>query len=226
MKIEDKIYIPHICAECSTARLIPRDDLHNHPEIICSECGCVMERLVVHKEVPHPRFTDETFDLLTYTQGRREITGSPWFAVSGSLPTARRKVKQNLVDDPGFPDMIFSRPAVEAAELQAEMMKEQIEDIVVTLVCNISFPSTNSSPNGTLRVESVPYSQLFGRIEELKHPAQTSIVKVWIAYSEETKQVFWLNDLEIDEKPRLPRYGQEYERKRTGFRGPSSGVNP
>ena len=220
MKIEDKIYIPHICPTCNTVRVIPRDDLHDHPKIICSECGGVMRRWVIHKEAPQPRFTDETFDLLTYTQRRKEITGSPWFAVSGSLTDARRKVKQDLVDDPGHPDMIFSHSAVDAAELRAEHMKEKIEDIIVTLVCEVSYNAGGKS----LLVESVPHSQLHGRIEELSETVIDGKVRVWIAYSEETSQVFVLNGLEIDEPPRLPEYDMKYDKKRTAIRTPASGV--
>lgn len=222
MKFEDKIYIPHICAECSTARLIPRDDLHDHPKIICTECGGAMERWVVHKEAPQQRFTEETFDLLTYTQTRKSITGSPWFAVSGGLADAKRKVKQDLVDDPGLPDMIFNKSEVVAAELRAEHMKEEIEDIIVTLVCEVSYNAGGKS----LLVESVPHSQLHGRIQELHDTVVDGKVRVWIAYSEETGQVFVLNGLEIDEPPRLLGYDVKYDKKRTGFRSPSSGVNP
>ena len=119
MKIEDKIYIPHICPECSTARVIPRDTLHDHPEIICSECGGVMRRWVVHKEAPQSYFSDGTFDLLTYTQKRKSITGSPWFAVSGSLVDARRKGKQDLVDDPGMPAVRVTKQYVAAEKSRA-----------------------------------------------------------------------------------------------------------
>ena len=169
--------------------------------------------------------SDKTFDYLTHTQVLEAIIGSPWDRNSGfSLADVRKNVGDDLVDDPGMPEMVFLKSDVVAAELRAEMMEEKIEDIVVTLVCNVTFPGTNCSPNGTLRVESVPHSQLSGRIEELKHPIHTSTVKVWIAYSEETKQVFWLNDLEIDEPPRLPGYGKEYDMKRVGYRTPSDGV--
>ena len=221
-KIEDKIFIPHICPECSTARLIPRDDLYDHPKIICSECGGVMRRWVVHKEAPQQRFTDETFDLLTYSQKRREITGSPWFAVSGSLVDARRKVKQDLVDGPGPVDMVFTKSAVAAAELRAAHMVNQLEDLIVTLVCEVSYNAGGKS----LLVESVPHSQLHGRIKELHDTVTDGKVRVWIAYSEETSQVFVLNGLEIDEPPRLPGYDQKYDMRRTGFRNSSSGVNP
>jgi hypothetical protein len=223
MKIEDKIYIPLVCPDCSTARLIPRDDLHDHPEIICTECGGVMRRWVVYKEAPQQRFTDETFDLLTYTQGRKEITGSPWFAVSGSMPTARRKIKQDLVDDPGLPDMIFLPPEVRAAELRAEMMKEKIEDIVVTMVCNVTYHGTTANPGGTLHIESLRHSQIVGRIHELRELCDGT-VKVLIIYSEGTHQLFGWNGLEIDEPPRLPKYRQEYEHKHKGYRTTTDGV--
>jgi len=181
-----------------------------------------MRRWVVHKPAPQPYFTDETFDLLTYTKKREPVTGSPWLAVSGLMADVRRKVKQDLVDDPGLPDMIFTKSAVVAAELQAEFMEEKIEDIVVTLVIKARF----SDSVGTIRVESIRYSQLVGRIEELNLLAKKGGGTVFIvtAYSEVTGQEFWWNDLEIDEEPRLPGYSQEYERKRKAYRTPSDGV--
>lgn len=221
MKIKDKIYIPHICPTCNTARLILRDDLHDHPTIICTECGGAMQRWVTYKEAPQPYFSDEVFDYLTYTQKLREITGSPWDRNSGfSLADVRKKVGQDLVHDPGLPEMIFTKPAVEAAELRAELMVEKIEDIVVTLVCEVSYNTGGKS----LRVESVPHSQLYGRIQELHDTVVDGKVRVWIAYSEETSQVFVLNGLEIDEPPWLPRYEQEYEHKRKGYRTTTDGV--
>ena len=224
MKIEYKIYIPHVCQYCNTARLIPRDDLHDHPEIICTECGGVMRRWVTHKEAPQPRFTDETFDYLTYTQKLKETTGSPWDANSGaSLDDVRKKVGQDLVDYPGMPEMVYLKSEVDAAELRAELMAEKIEDIVVTLVCRIVYPKYG--PPGTLHIESLRYSQVVGRVHELKEKiTDGGTVKVLIVYSEETKQVFGCNDLEIDEKPRLPRYGQEYDKIRKAFRSTVDGV--
>jgi hypothetical protein len=217
MKIEDKIYIPHICPECSTARVIPRDDLHDHPKIICTECGGVMRRWVIHKEAPQSYFSDGTFDLLTYTQKRREITGSPWYAVSGSLVDARRKVKQDLVDDPGPADMVFMPSEVRAAELRAELMVEKIEDIVVTMVYKVFYGRGKSG----IYVESLRHSQVIGKVKELN---EKGTIKVMMVYSEETHQLFGWNDLEIDEPPRLPGYDVKYDKKRTGFRSPSSGV--
>ena len=226
MKIEDKIYIPHICQECNTGRMIPRDDLHDHPEIVCTECGGVMRRWVVYKEAPQPRFTDKTFSYLLHTQSQTDITGTPWTPCHGSslADVKKQMIYDDLVEHPGPPEMIYLPSEVRAAELRAAHMADRLEEIIVTLVCNITIPCPNCNPGGTLRVESVPYSQLFGRIEELKHPVQTSTVKVWIAYSEETKQVFWLNDLEIDEPPRLPGYDVKYDKKRTAIRTPASGV--
>jgi len=218
MKIEEKIYIPHICPECSTARLIPRDILHDKPEIVCSECGGVMRRWVVHKPAPQPRFTYKIFAYLLHTQAQTDITGTPWNPCHGSslADVKKQMIYDDLVDHPGPPEMIYLESEVQAAELRAAHMEGRLEDIIVTLVCNVIYIGSK----GILRVESVPYSQLAGRIVELKEQVVGGTVKVWIAYSEETKQVFWLNDLEIDEEPRLPGYGQEYERKRKGYREP------
>ena len=223
MKIEDKIYIPHICLECSTVRLIPRDTLHDKPEIICSECGGVMRRWVVHTPAPQPRFSDKTLAYLLHTQAQTDITGTPWNPCHGSSLADVRKqmIYDDLVDHPGPPEMIYLESEVRAAELRAAHMGGRLEDIIVTLVCEISYDTGGKS----LRVESVPHSQLHGRIQELHDTVVDGKVRVWIAYSEETSQVFVLNGLEIDEEPRLPGYGQEYDKKRTGFRSPSSGVN-
>ena len=116
--------------------------------------------------------------------------------------------------------MVFTKSAVVAAELRAEHMAEKIKDIVVTLVCEVSYNAGGKS----LLVESVPHLQLHNRIEELQGTVIDGKVRVWIAYSEETSQVFVLNGLEIDEPPRLPGYGQEYDKKRKGYRNTTDGV--
>jgi len=218
MKIEDKIYIPHICQECSTARLIPRDILHDKPEIVCSECGGVMRRWVVHKPAPQPYFTDETFAFLLHTQAQTEITGTPWNPCHGSslADVKKQMIYDDLVEHPGPPEMIYLPSEVRAAELRATHMEGRLEDIVVTLVCEISYNAGGKS----LRVESVPHSQLHGRIQELHDTVVDGKVRVWIAYSEETSQVFVLNGREIDEEPRLPGYGTEVIRKRKGYKEP------
>ena len=128
----------------------------------------------------------------------------------------------DLVDDPGKTTMVLLPSEVQAAEIRAEMMDEKHEDLVVTLVLKVRY----SNPAGTIRVESVRYSQLAGRIAELKQLAENEHGHVFVesAHSEETSQEFWWNDLELDTKPRIPKYGQEYDRKRTAYRTPASGV--
>lgn len=177
------------------------------------------------KHAPPTVQSEKTFNYLMYSQKMAEITDSPWQRASGSsLADARKKVGDDLVQDPGMPEMIYLPSEVQAAELRAEMMDEKYEDIVVTLVAKIVYNSGSSK--GALRVESLRHSQVVGRIHELQEIAKKSdcVVKILIIYSEETGQVFGLIDLPVDEKPRLPKYGQEYERKRTAYRNPASGV--
>ena len=174
---------------------------------------------------PTPRFCSENRYFLTFTQAREATTGSPWEQFSGfSLADVRKKLVlgKDLVEHPGMPEMVFTPSEYEAAQLRAEHMAEKTEDVVVTLVLKSRF----SSPVGTIRVESLPFSQLSDRIAELKVLAQKGggIVFVISAYSEETKQEFWWNDMELDTVPRLSGYDQEYDRKRKGFRKADSGV--
>lgn len=173
------------------------------------------------KHAPTTVQSDKTFNYLMYSQKLGTITDSPWQRASGSsLADARKKVGADLVHDPGMPEMIFLPSEVQAAELRATHMEDKIEDLIVTLVCEVTYATGKS-----LRVESVPYSQLHGRIEELHNTVIDGKVRVWIAYSEETHQVFVLNGLElIDEEPRLPGYGKETDSKRTAYRNPASGV--
>jgi len=223
MKIEDKIYIPHVCSECNKVRLIPRDDLHDKPEIVCSTCSGLMKRWVVHKEEKRGCFSGECGYYLTYTPKLRETTGTPWQQNSGSsLADVRKKVGQDLVDYPGLPEMVYLPSEYEAAQLRVEMMQEKIEDIVVTLVIKARFVD----PVGTIRVESLRYSQLAGRIDELKRLAKEGggIVFVVTAYSEETGQEFWWNNMELQNEPRLPGYSQEYDKKRKTYRNTTDGV--
>ena len=128
----------------------------------------------------------------------------------------------DLVDDPGKTTMVLLPSEVQAAEIRAEMMDEKHEDLVVTLVLKVRY----SNPAGTIRVESVRYSQLAGRIAELKQLAENEHGHVFVvtAYSEETSQEFWWNDLELETKPRMPAYGQEYDRTRKAYRTPTDGV--
>ena len=170
-----------------------------------------------------PHFSSENRYNLTYTQALESITGSPWDQCSGSsLADVRKKVGQDLVEDPGMPEMVILPSEYEASQLRAEMMKEKIEDIVVTLVAKITY--NTGLAKGTLRVESLRHSQVIGRVHELKEQVVDGTVKIIVVYSEETGQLFGWNDLPNDEKPRLPKYGQEPDRKRTAYRNPSSGV--
>ena len=172
------------------------------------------------KHAPPTRQSEKTFNYLMYSQKLGEITDSPWQrCCGGSLADARKKVGDDLVEDPGMPEMIFTPAEIRAAELRAAHMADKIEDLIVTLVCEVTYATGKS-----LRVESVPYSQLHGRIEELHTTVIDGKVRVWIAYSEETHQVFVLNGIEIDEKPRMPGYGKYPVGKRTAYRNTSSGV--
>lgn len=172
------------------------------------------------KHAPPTVQSEKTFDCLMYSQKLGTITDSPWLRASGSsLADARKKVGDDLVEDPGMPEMIYLPSEVQAAELRAELMKEKIEDIVVTLV----YKAIYTSSKGGIYVESLRHSQVIGRIHELRDKC-TGSIKIMMVYSEETNQLFGWNDIPIDETPRMPKYDQEYERKRTTYRNPASGV--
>jgi len=195
---------------------------HNQEVIIMSEQN-KPKKPGTYTPAPMPHFSSENRYYLTYTQALESITGSPWGQCSGStLADVRKKVGQDLVEDPGMPEMVILPSEYEAAQLRAEMMKEKIEDIVVTMVLKIRY----SNPPGTIRVESLRYSQLAGRIAELKQLAEKENGHVFVvsAYSEESKQEYWWNDLELETKPRLPKYGDKPDRKRTAYRNSASGV--
>ena len=167
--------------------------------------------------------SEKTFNYLMYSQKLGTITDSPWQRASGSsLADARKKVGDDLVQDPGMPEMVYLPSEVQAAELRAEMMDKKYEDIVVTMV----YKAIYTSSKGGIYVESLRHSQVVGRVHELQEIAKKSdcVVKILIIYSEETGQVFGLIDLPVDEAPRLPKYDQEYERKRTAYRNTASGV--
>ena len=184
----------------------------------------IRHRGTTYQPAPHPDFRGEHFDYLSYTQALIDITGSPWNRnTASSLADVRKKVGQDLVEPPRMPDFIFSRLEIEAAELRAELMKEKYEDLVVTLVCNVVYTGPNYITGGSLHIESLRHSQVVGRIAELRELCEGT-VKVLMIYSEETNQMFWWNDLELDTKPRLPGYGTEYDKKRVGYRTTASGV--
>jgi hypothetical protein len=164
--------------------------------------------------------SEKTFNYLMHSQKLGTITDSPFQRCSGgSLADARKKVGDDLVHDPGMPEMIFLPSEVQAAELRAEMMNNKYEDIVVTLV----YKAIYTDSKGGIYVESLRHSQVLGRIHELQEQC-TGSIKIMMLFSEETHQLFCWNDMPVDENPRLPKYNQEYERKRTAYRNTSSGV--
>jgi len=172
------------------------------------------------KHAPPTVQSEKTFNYLMYSQKLGEITDSPWQRASGSsLADARKKVGDDLVEDPGMPVMVYLPSEVLAAELRAEMMDKKYEDIVVTLV----YKAIYTSSKGGIYVESLRHSQVLGRIHELRAQC-TGSIKIMMVYSEETHQLFGWNDMPIYEKPRLPKYDQKSERKRTAYRTPASGI--
>lgn len=157
---------------------------------------------------------------MTHTHAQITITGTPWDRYSrSSLPGVLAWVGEDLVEDVGLPEMIFLRSEVLAAEMRAEHMKDRLEDLICTLVCRTIYVN----PPGPLFVESVPYSQLAGRITELRGQCTGEFV-VELAYCEESKQVFWRNDMDLCIDPKLPKYDQKYDRKRKGYRTAASGI--
>ena len=172
------------------------------------------------KHAPPTRQSEKTFNYLMHSQKLGTITDSPWQRASGSsLADARKKVGDDLVQDPGMPEMVYLPSEVQAAELRAEMMDKKYEDIVVTMV----YKAIYTSSKGGIYVESLRHSQVIGRIHELRDKC-TGSIKIMMVYSEETHQLFGWNDLPIDETPRLPGYGKETDRKRTAYRNSASGV--
>ena len=223
MKIEDKIYVPHVCSACGVARLILRHDMHDNPVITCIECKSTMKRWEIHKETPYEPFSGTSGHYLTYTQKLREITGSPWQHNSGgTLADIRKKVGRDLVDYPGMPELVLLPSEADAAQQRAEMMDQKHEDLVVTLVTKVRF----SNPVRIIRVESLRHSQLTGRIADMKHIAKKEGFALFVvtAYSEETGEEFYWNNMELETKPRMPGYGKETDRKRTAYRNSASGV--
>lgn len=182
-----------------------------------------MKRWEIHKETPYEPFSGMSGHYLTYTQKLREITGSPWQHNSGgTLADIRKKVGRDLVDYPGMPVLVLLPSEVDAAQQRAEMMDQKHEDLVVTLVTKVRY----SNPIGIIRVESLRYSQLAGRIADMKQIAKEEGFALFVitAYSEETGQEFCWNDMELETKPRMPGYGKETDSKRTAYRNSASGV--
>jgi len=182
-----------------------------------------LKKTGTYTPAPLPHFSSDNRYFLTYTQALESITGTPWEQCSGStLADVRKKVGQDLVEDPGVPEMVFLPSEYEAAQLRAEMMEEKYEDLVVTLVAKITY--NKGRVRGTMRVESLRHSQVVGRIQELKEQVIDGTVKIIAVYSEEAGQLFGGDGLPIDEAPRMPKYGQKYDSKRTAIRNPTSGV--
>ena len=180
---------------------------------------------------------------MTYTPKLAEITGSPLDRCHGSsLADVKKQVGDDLVHDPGAPEMIFLKSDIVAAELRAELMDQQLEDLVVTLVCNVTHYENGQrvltplrdtvdepdeapkSTTGPLWVESVLYSQLKGRIVELRDKCDGDL-KVLMAYSAETKELIMWNDLDVGGIPRMPGYGnKKMSFQKKTYRTPSDGV--
>ena len=172
------------------------------------------------KHAPPTKQSEKHFAYLTYTRKLRDIIGTSWNRCRGSsLADVGKQTGDDLVHDPGAPEMVFLPSEVQAAELRAEMMDEKYEDIVVTLV----YKAIYTSSKGGIYVESLRHSQVIGRIHELREQC-TGSIKIMMVYSEETHQLFGWNDMPVDETPRMPKYGEETDRKRTAYRNTSSGV--
>lgn len=146
---------------------------------------------------------------MTYTEKLREITGSPWQACSGSsLVDVRNKVGIDLVENPGMPQWVFLPSEIQAAEMRAEQMNLELEDLIVTLVAQVIYTGAHYIPGGSLWIEAVAYSQLKGRIAELKEEC-TGELRVLMVYLEETHELIMLNDLDVGGIPRLPMYDKK-----------------
>jgi hypothetical protein len=152
------------------------------------------------------------FAYMTYTENLRPIKNTPWQSCHGaSLEDVRKQTGQDLVSWPGHPDMVFLPSEITAAEERAVLLDGKEEDLIVSLVVRAVF----SNPMGVVRVESLRHSELDGRVAEMKSIAKNSngSCLVMCAYSEETGQLFWWNDANLRNEPRLPKYGQEYEKR-------------
>ena len=166
----------------------------------------------------------------TFTDKLKSITGTYLQRITASgLAGVRKRVGNDLVEYPGLPEYVFLQSEMGAAEMRAECMGSKIEDLVCTLTCKTVYD--HCRPQGVLYAEPVLYSQLNGRIAELRERCMGKSAafpaiefKVMMAYSEETRQMFWWNDLELNIKPRMPGYNQKYESKRKGYRRSDSGV--
>jgi len=126
------------------------------------------------------------------------ILGPLWERIEGfDLADTRKGVGDNLVNKPKMPTHIFLPAEMTAADMRAEIMRGKIVDLVVTIVVKL--------PN-TIRVEACYYSKMDARISELK-VLSTGQAVVLLAYAEETSQIFYYSDVELDVEPRFPNYG-------------------
>lgn len=164
--------------------------------------------------------SDKHFSYATYTENLRPIKNTPWLRNHGSsLVDVHKQVGEDLVEDPGFPSMIFLPSEIRAAEMRAQCCENKTEDVVCTLVYQVHSRIIRNSSNvqQSTMVESVLYSQIQTRIDELYN--SDFIVYITIIYSEDTHQVFWRNDQNLHTKPQMPKYDAKYERRRRAYRG-------
>lgn len=154
---------------------------------------------------------------ITYNEQLTDITGSPWDGSSAaSLSGVRKGVAMDLVEGPGMPSMVFTQNEIDAAELRADMMNHKIEDVVVTLVLDVTIPPVGTYHGGkSIMIETVRHSYMNNRLGELRKNGEISVVQ---AYSEETKQIFIKDDVVLSDEPKLPGYGDKKKRVRKGYR--------
>lgn len=159
--------------------------------------------------------SDKHFSYATYTENLRPIKNTPWLRNHGSsLADVRKQVGEDLVEDPGFPEMIFLPSEIRAAEMRAQCCEDKIEDVVCTLVYS-TYGQFKS-----VRMESVLCSQLDEHIIDIRRRAELNVgIYIIVAYSEETQQEFWRNDVNLHTKPQLPKYDAKYDRQRRAYRG-------
>ena len=154
----------------------------------------------------------------TYSEALRKITSSAWEKLEAfDLAGLRKKIGDNLVEKPGMPDKIFLPSEMQAAEMRAKIMNKKLPDLVVTLVCQIKY---DDSKKGIIHVESVLFTELEIAVECIRERIKNGAVDVLFIYCEESSQLFYDYGAEwpLDEQPRLPAYGQKYDRKRKAYR--------
>lgn len=173
-----------------------------------------------HNIKPDPTMlSDKNFSYATYTENLRPIKNTPWLRNHGSsLADVHKQVGEDLVEDPGFPSMIFLQSEIRAAEMRAQLCEDKIEDVVCTLVYTAQ---RYSSEQTSMMTESILYSQLEARIKDLQSRGDSGGVNVYVmlAYSEETHQIFWRDNWKLKVDVNLPKYDAKYERRRRAYRG-------